>query len=66
MTYFKLFGCGHVRVEVKVDVVPASPPSASLRARIDDIEYQRSASEKEDIFESACAFSTLGYWAQAG
>jgi len=42
-------------LSVKVDVVPASPPSASLRARIDDIEYQRSASEKEDIFESARA-----------
>ena len=54
-----------MRVEVKVDVVPASPPSASLRARI-DIEYQRSAREKEDVFESACAFSSLGCWVQAG
>ena len=58
--------CEHVRVEVKVDIVPASPPSASLRARIDDIEYQRSSSEKEDIFESAWAFSSLGYWVHSG
>jgi hypothetical protein len=55
-----------VLVEVKVNVVPASPPSASLRARIDDVEYQRSAKEKEDVFESVRGFSWLGCWAQAG
>lgn len=61
-----------------MNVVPASPPDASLRARVDgdvfvhlafsptlpvcsltwqDIEYQRSDKERENVFESvrACA-----------
>jgi len=42
-------------LSVKVNVVPANPPDASLRARIDDIEYQRSDKEKEHIFEAAHA-----------
>lgn len=42
-------------LSVKVNVVPASPPDASLRARVDSIEFQRSDEEKENIFEAAHA-----------
>jgi len=42
-------------LSVKVNVVPASPPDASLRARVDNIEYQRSDKERENVFESAFA-----------
>jgi len=42
-------------LSVKVNVVPASPPDASLRSALDSIEYQRSDKEKENIFETALA-----------
>ena len=48
MTYFKLFGCGHVRVEVKVDVVPASPPSAGLLGELPSVG---AADEDDDLVE---------------
>ena len=38
--------------KVKVNVAPASPPDPSLRARIDNVEYQRSKKEKDNLFES--------------
>jgi len=42
-------------LSVKVNVAPASPPDPSLRARIDNVEYQRSKKEKDNLFESALA-----------
>ena len=34
-------------LSVKVNVLPASPPDASLRTKIDDIEFRRSDEEKD-------------------